>query len=674
MARQWHTGRITTVSLLQTAKLLNKRSLLRDGPSVYFTGTSLTMTMHRTMHRRLNLEHRTTRGRIAALLGSFITSLLFFPAAVAQAQDSKTTITWSMAEFGEPLYDESMTHWPYVNPEAPVGGSIVLGAFGSFDSLNSYILKGEYPRSLGLVSDSLMVGSADELASAYGLIAATVEYPEDKSWIIFNLRPEAAFDNGTPITAADVEFSFQTIREHGRPFLKSFYDEVESVEVLGQHQIKFTFNTVNNMKPLMKVAGLSPQSVEYWKDKDISKTYLTPAPSSGAYYLADVDAGRSLTYQRVQNYWGKDLAVNRGLNNINSIRYDYYRDFEVMVEAFKAGEIDFRSENSSKRWATAYQIDEVENGQILLDTPVDNTPQAIQAFFFNLRRAPFDDHNVRQAINLLYDFETIKRTILYNQYERINSYFPNSEYGVSGPPTAEEIAVLEPYRDQLPPEVFSEAFVAPVSDGSGRNRTQLREALRLFNQAGWELEGGKLMKDGQQMALELLLVQPDGQRVAAPFIQNLQKAGVNTSVRIVDSAQYQVRVDDFDFDMISVRLNFFPPPGPELRSYYGSAAADERGSANMAGIKNPIVDELIEKIIAADSLEQLQINNRALDRVLLWNHYVIPQFYNANHRIAYWNRFGKPETLPKYVSYQATGFPTGWWLDKSLDDNLDLGR
>lgn len=628
----------------------------------------------------LDMNMKFSSGSTLPHLGATATLIIIgifqtvFSTAWADDHAKDSTRTWSMAEFGEPLYDESMTHWPYVNPDAPTGGNIVLGAFGSFDSLNSYILKGEYPRSLGLASDTLMVGSGDELASAYGLLASSVEYPADKSWIIFYLRPEARFDNGTPITAADIEFSFQTIREHGRPFLKSFYDEVERVEVLDDHQIRFSFNTTDSMKPLMKVAGLSPLSVDYWKDKDISKTYLTPGPSSGGYFISNVDAGRSLTYKRVEDYWGKDLAVNKGLGNFDTIRYDYYRDLEVMMEAFKAGEIDFRAENSSKRWATGYQVEEVDTGEIVLDTPPDHSPGAIQGYFFNLRREPFDDHRVRQAINLLYDFETIKRTILYNQYERINSYFPNSDYGVSGPPTPEEVAVLEPFRDQLAPEVLSEEFRAPVSDGSGRNRREMRQALALFNEAGWELSNGKLMKNGQQMSMELLLVQPDGQRTAAPFIQNLDKAGINATIRIVDSAQYQVRVDDFDFDLISVRLNFFPPPGPELRSYYGSAAADERGSANMAGIKNPVVDALVEQIIAAESLEKLQITTRALDRVLLWNHYVIPQFYNAEHRIAYWNRFGQPDTLPEYISYQATGFPTGWWLDPVLDSKLDLDR
>ena len=605
----------------------------------------------------------------------FRSMLLAAAMAVAtMPAEAETTTSWSMAEFGEPLYKDGIEHWPYVNPDAPKGGSIVLGAFGTFDSLNSYILKGNIPRSLGRASDTLMVGSADELSSVYGLIAESVEYPDDKSWIIFNLRPEARFNNGTPITAKDFEFSFQTIRAHGRPFLKSFYEEVEGVEVVSDHQLKFTFTTRDNMKPLLKVAGISPLSHEYWKDKDISKTFLTPQPSSGSYYISDVDAGRSITYERVKDYWGADLEVNKGLSNIDTIRYDYYRDLEVMVEAFKAGDIDFRIENSSKRWATAYNTDEVKNGDIKFFTPPETTPRGTQAFFFNSRRAPFDDVNVRKAFDLLYDFETIKRTILYNQYDRINSYFPNSDYGVNGPPTAEEIAILEPYRDQLPTEVFTETYIGPVTDGSGRNRKQLREALALFNKAGWKLETGKLMKNGQQMEVEYLLAQADGQRVAAPFFQNLKKAGIDASMRVVDSAQYQVRLDDFDFDLITVFLNFFPPPGPELRSYFGSVAADERGAGNYAGIKNPVVDALIEDIVNAKSLESLQTTSRALDRVLLWNNYTIPQFYNSQHRTAHWNRFGMPDTLPQYVSFTGSGFPTGWWIDQNLDSKLDLER
>ena len=592
--------------------------------------------------------------------------LLFSQASVAQ----DVTKSWALAEFGEPLYQAGIEHWPYVNPDAPKGGSVVLGAFGSFDSLNTYILKGTAPRSIGLIRDTLMVNSADELASAYGVIAETAEYPEDKSWIIFNLRPEARFSNGTPITARDFEFAFNTIRNHGQPFLKSFYAEVDGVEVLSDHRLKFTFTTTDTMKPLVIVAGMSPISAEYWEDKDITKTYLDPEPASGPYEIASLEAGRSITYKRLENYWGEELAVNRGLNNYDQIRYDYYRDLEVMLEAFKAGEIDYRTENSSKRWATGYEIEDVKNGNIIRDMPADNQPQGIQAFMLNGRRAPFDDQRVRRALGLLYDFEATRRTILYNQYERINSYFPNSDFGASGTPTAEEISVLEPYRDQLPSEVFTQEFISPVTDGSGRNRKQLREAINLFKEAGWNLSDGKLMKDGQQMKVEILLADAGSQRVHALFVQNMKKAGISAEFRVVDSSQYEVRTDDFDFDIVSVRFNFFPPPGAELRSYYGSEAADERGTGNYTGIKNEVVDDLIEKIVVAPSLEELKVMTRALDRVLLWNDYVVTQFYNATFRIAYWNRFGKPEKQPKY----GVGFLSSWWVDESLDSKLELDR
>ncbi len=592
---------------------------------------------------------------------------VFLPQSVVAEEITKT---WAVAEFGEPLYKDGIEHWPYANPDAPKNGSIVLGAFGSFDSLNSYILKGTYPNSISLTSDSLMTGSADELSVVYGLIAETVEFPEDKSWAVFNLRPEAKFSDGAPIRAKDFVFAFDTIRTHGRPFLKSFYEEIESIEAVDDLKLKFTFTTKGSMKPLLAAAGMSPLPSAYWADKDISKTTLDPSPSSSAYKVASLEPGRSITYERVEDYWAKDLAVSRGLNNFNTIRYDYYRDLEVMVEAFKSGEIDFRSENSSKRWATAYEIEDVDNGNIILATPPDNQPQGIQAFMMNARRAPFDDQRVRKAFNFLYDFEATRRTILYNQYERINSYFPNSEFGSSGAPTPEEVSVLEPYRDQLAPEVFTEAYQSPVTDGSGRNRKQVREALKLFKEAGWNLSEGKLVKDGKQMKVEILLNSAGTQRVHALFIQAMKKVGIDAEFRVVDTSQYQVRTDDFDFDIVSVRFNFFPPPGPELRSYYGTEAADERGTGNYFGIKNPVVDAIIEEVIAAPTLEDLQVRTRALDRVLLSLDHVVPQFYNDIFRLAYWNRFGQPETKPKY----GTGFPGTWWIDEQLDSKLDLDR
>jgi microcin C transport system substrate-binding protein len=487
--------------------------------------------------------------------------------------------------------------------------------------------------------------------------------------MIFNLRPEAHYDDGVAITAQDYKYAFDTNREHGSPILKSFYEDFEGLEVLDDLRIKFTFKTRNNMKPLIKAAGLSPEPKHFWdkrSDLDIAETYLESPPSSSAYRVTKVEPGRSITYERVDNYWGKDLQVNIGTANIDRIRYDYYRDFEVMLEAFKAGEVDFRQENSAKRWSTAYKLPQVDNGQIIVTTIPDNEPQGIQGYFFNLRRPQFQDIRVREALGYLYDFEAIQRTIYYGQYKRTKSFFPNSDFGADGAPTAQELAILEPYKDQLDPRILEKAFEPPQTDGSGRNREQVRQALQLFREAGWELKDSKLMKDGKQMKIEFLLVQPDMERVVAPYQQNLQRAGIDASIRIVDSSQYRVRLDDFDFDIITVRSNFFPPPGPELRSYYGSAAADVRGSANWPGIKNPVVDALIEQIIAAKDLDTLKATTRAMDRVLLWNFYVIPQLHNDTFRVAYWNKFGHPDKFPRY----GTGFSGTWWIDAALAAKL----
>ena len=591
----------------------------------------------------------------AALAFTLLTPL------AASAEDGITK-TWAIAEFGEPLYGEDMEHWPYANPDAPKGGKITLGAFGSFDTLNPYILKGEFPGSIGLIYDSLMEGSGDELVSHYGLIAESVEYPDDKSWAIFNIRPEARFHDGVPITAADFKFTFDTIREHGRPFLKSFYDDVESAEVLSDHRIKFTFRTRNSMKPLTIVASTAPQPRHYWESRDISKTTLEPPLGSGPYRMKSLEAGRNIVYERVEDYWAADLPINRGRHNFDEIRYDYYRDATVQFEAFKAGKIDYRGEGDVKRWFTGYDIPQVDNGQILKVEKPNNNPRGIGAFFINNRREKFKDQRVREAILHLYDFEAIQRTLLFGQYQRIKSYFPNSDFGVSGPPTPEEIAILEPFRDQLPPEVLSETWEPPKSDGSGRNRKNLRQALALFKEAGWELRDKKLVnaETGEQFQLQIITASPPTLRMAEPFVQSMQRAGIDASIRLVDPSQWRVIGDDFDFDLSTGRLNFFPPPGTELRSYFGSPAADVRGSANSMGIKNPVADALIEQIITAEDLDTLKATTRALDRVLLWNHYLVPVYYPDKTWFAHWDKFGMPEKSARYSG----GFSTTWWYDE----------
>lgn len=565
----------------------------------------------------------------------------------------------AIAEFGAPKYTSDMPHWPYVDPNAPKGGRVVLGSFGTFDSLNTYILKGNWPASIGLTRDALMVGSDDELLSVYGLIAQSAHYPKDQSWIEFTLRPQARYDDGAAIVAADFELAFNTIRTHGRPFLRAFYQDVKAVEVLGPRKLRFTFKTTGSMKPLIQVASLSPMPSHYWQHHDVSKTTLTPAPSSGAYRLSKVEAGRSLTYKRVENYWGAELPVNKGRFNFNEIHYDYYRDMHVLFEAFKAGEIDFRTENSSKRWATGYALPAVKDRRMLRETLPDRTPGGIQALLMNTRLQKFSDVRVREGLALLMDFEWMQKKLLFNQYTRTNSYFPNSDYGANGPPTVAELAALAPHASALPKQVLEQMFELPKTNGSGRNRKQIRASLALFKAAGYTVKDGQLLDpNGAQLNIEVLLVQPGFERLIAPYIQTLKRIGIEASIRIVDSSQYEQRTKNFDFDMINIRFNFFPPPGTELRSFYGSTAANEKGSGNLSGIKDPVVDALIEKIVAAHDLETLKTHTRALDRVLLWQHYLIPEWHNDTHRLAYWNKFKRPKTLPKY----GTGFPHSWWL------------
>ena len=575
--------------------------------------------------------------------------------------------SWAIAEFGEPKFNESMTHWPYANPDAPRGGKIVSGAFGTFDSLSWFLLKGNPAGSIGLTIDSLMTRSSDDLLGRYGLIAEAVEYPDDISWAIFDIHPKARYSDGVAITAQDFKLSFDTIREHGRPFLRSFYRDVESVEVLSERRVKFTFSTRNNMKTLINVAGMTPMPSHYWKDRNIAETTLEPWPSSGPYKVKELEAGRYIVYERVEDYWANELPARKGLFNFDEIRYDYYRDFGVIFEAFKSGDIDFRAENQSKRWATEYEFPAINKGLVKRELLPDRSPQGIQGLLMNTRRAKFSDPRVREGLGLLFDFEWTKKALLFNQYTRTNSYFPNSDYGASGKPKPEELAILNPFKDELPKAVFEKAFEPSKTDGSGRIRSQLRQALRLFKAAGWRVKGGKLVDAaGQQMSIEILLVQPDFERLLSPYIENLKRAGINAALRIVDTSQYENRTDNFDFDMINIRFNFFPPPGAELRSFYGSKGADEPGTANMAGIRIDAVDKIVEQVISAPDLDTLKVYTRALDRILLFGHYIIPQWHNAHYRIAYWDRFARPERAATY----GTGFPQTWWIDESLDAKL----
>ena len=607
---------------------------------------------------------------------------LFVPAAVAilaAAQpaigqdDAELTVLTQFAEFGEPLYPPDFTHFDYVNPEAPRGGSIRLAAFGSFDTLNPIPQQGQWPGSIGLASATLMTGSADELFAYYPEIAESVAVPDDLSYAIFTINPEAVWEDGTPIVADDFVYAYDAIMEHGRPLLRTFWAEITSAEALDDRRIRFDFSTTNRWKTVGLAASMGPMPRWYWEaeGRDIGAATLEPPPSEGPYRIARVDPGRSITYERVEDYWAEDLPVNVGQNNFDTITYNYYRDDTVAFEAFKAGEYDYRVENEARRWAQRYDIPEVSSGRIVLDTDPILTPYGFRGFFFNTRRPQFADIRVREGISYLYDFEWQRENLFFGQYRRARSYFPNSEYGVSdlGPPEGRELELLEPFRDQLPERLFADAFEPSETDGSGRIRAQLRQALDLFREAGWEIQGGRLtnVETGRPMRIEFLLPGTATlERIVQPFVRNLERAGIEASIRNVDSAQYFRQLDDYDFDMIYQGLNFFPPPGTEQRTFWSSEAADTRGTGNLPGIRSPVVDAMIETIAEAETLDEIIAGNRGLDRTLLWGFYGIPSYYADENRFAYWNRFGRPDQTPRY----AIGTVSTWWVDPELDTAL----
>lgn len=591
---------------------------------------------------------------------------------------AETVVSHALAEFGEPAYGPDFRHFDYADPDAPKGGAITIGAPGSFDTLNSLPLGGEAPRSLGLLYDTLMVGAQDEIGALYGLIAERVEYPEDRGWVIFHLRPEARFHDGTPITAGDVAWTFEQTLAHGRPFLRAFFDDVTGVETVDERTVRFRFSTTGTMQPLLRVAGLSVYPRHWWEaeGRDISRSTLQPPLGSGPYRIARVDGGRNLVYERVEDYWAADLPVNRGLWNFDRITYQYYRDQDVQFEAFKAGAYDFRQEYTSHYWATGYDIAAAADGRLIRAEIPTIEIRGMQSYMFNTRLERFRDPHVREALGLLYDFEWVNANLFHGNYERLRSFFNAPGYASGGLPDGLELEILERYRDRLPEEVFTAEFVPPVTDGSGNVRAHIRRALELMDEAGWEVRNNVLThrETGERMSFEILLRGAALQRVTQPFLNNLRRIGVEATMRVVDSAQWQRRYQDRDFEVIVFAYTFYPPPGVELRSYFGSAAADIPGSANVAGIQDPVVDALIEEVIAATDLETKQAATRALDRVLLWSHYVVPNWTKNGSWIAYWNRFGFPDTHPPYDFGMPNGiaFQPTWWIDP--DRNAALAR
>ena len=592
--------------------------------------------------------------------GFRLLSLVLAVLAWGSAAGAETAVTpvHGIAMHGALKYPAGFKQFDYVNPDAPKGGEIRLAEIGGWDSLNPFIVKGETPGGADLPFETLLINAADEAFSEYGLIAESLETPPDRSWVIYTLRPQARWHDGKPITADDVMFSFDLLKAKGHPRFRFYYAAVDKVERLGDRRVKFSFKPGDNRELPLILGQLPILPKHYWQGRDFAATTLEPPLGSGPYRVASSDTGRTITYERVKDYWGANLAVRRGQNNFDRIRYDSYRDSTVALEAFKAGEYDWRLENEARKWATAYDDwAALKDGRGRKEALPNQRPAGMQAFVFNLRRDLFQDPRVRQALGYAFDFEWTNKTLFYGQYTRTGSYFANSELAATGLPGPLELKVLDPLRALMPPEVFTTVYQPPATDGDGTIRPNLRRAMALLEQAGWRVEDGKLVKDGQPFAFEILLVQPTWERIALPFARNLARLGITASVRTVDTAQYKNRLDHYDFDMVVNVWGESQSPGNEQASFWGSESADHPGSQNMAGIKNPAVDALIEQVIAAPDRDALVARTRALDRVLLWNHYVIPHWYLGRDRLVWWDKFGRPAVTP------ADGVQLfSWWV------------
>ena len=607
------------------------------------------------------------------VLFSVIYLLVLTGTATAQNESGVVEMD-ALTLLNEVKYGADFDHFDYVEPDAPKGGTVRLATVGTgFDSLNPFILKGVKASGLGSTYDSLLKRSLDEPSSAYGLLAESIRVAEDSAWVEFDLREGARWHDGTPLTVDDVIFSFETLMAEGHPFYQSYFASVANVEAVDERTVRFTFQGDLNRELAFIVGDDLPIIPKhYWEGRDFAATTLEPPLGSGPYRIANVDPGRSITYERVPDYWGADLPVNVGQHNFATIAYDYYRDNTVAIEALKAYEYDFRAENSSQEWATSYNLPAVESGLMLKELVPDANGRGMQAFWFNTRRSKFADPKVREALGYAFDFEWSNKTLFYGQYTRTDSFFENSELASSGVPEGQELATLEPYRDSLPDDVFTTAFSLPVSDASGNLRANLRTARQLLQEAGWEIQNGQLTNtaSGEVMRITFLLDSPTFERIVSPVIQNLERLGVQATLRTVDAAQYQNLVQNFDYDVVIETLAQSLSPGNEQREFFGSEAATTPGTRNYAGIQNPTVDALIETVISAPDRDTLVTATRALDRVLLSGHYVIPQWYLPATRIVYWNKFGQPEVAPDY----ALGFPDTWWLDESKRSELEAAR
>jgi microcin C transport system substrate-binding protein len=588
------------------------------------------------------------------------------------AQSGTIVRSHAIALHDKPRYDASFSGFDYTDPNAKKGGTLKRASFGSFDSFNLFITRGVPDTNVALIYDTLMVASADEVNTLYGLVAETLEYPESRDWVIFHINPRARFHDGKPVRAQDIAFSYRTLLESGAPQYKVIYQDVAGVEVLDTQRIKFTIKSPVNREAIMILGGLPVLPEHAWQGKAFDKPSLEIPLGSGPYRLTQFEGDKFVKFERVADYWGQHLAVNRGMNNFDVLQFDYYRDMDVMLEAFKAGKYDFHYEYMAKSWANAYKIPAVTSGRIQKIELPDQQIRPTQAVFMNLRKPAFQNPALREALSLAFDFEWSNKALFHNAYIRSHNYFLNSELGATGKPEGLEREMLLPYQNQLPAEVFGEAYRAPSTDGSGVARENLRRAKNLLTQAGYTLVNNQLIDPKTQKPLQFEFIdsQQGLERIFNPWIENVKRLGIQISYRTIDSAQYINRLQKFDYDLTMLALPQSNSPSVEQVAYWGSASADIEGSSNYSGLKNPVIDALTQKITQASTRDQLIAACRALDRVIMHLHLTIPMYYHQHHRIAYWDKFERPATTPKFDPRYRVGVST-WWYSPEKAKQLD---
>ncbi|QPH55089.1 extracellular solute-binding protein [Pontivivens ytuae] len=590
--------------------------------------------------------------------------------AWAEGHEGGVTVAHGISSFGALKYEEGFAHFDYVNPEAPKGGYFSQWAFGTFDSANPFVRDGVAVGGAALMYDSLMAGSADEPDSAYGLVAETIEYPEDRSWVIFNMRPEARFHDGTPITAEDVVATYDALMEFGNParYRLGIFADFEGVEALDTHRVRFDFKDGVSTRNLPLLAGgMSILSKDWLDNNDFTQTTLDPIPGSGPYRLKSIDAGRSVVYERVEDYWGADLPVNVGSNNFDEYRWEYFTDSTAAFEAFKAGVYTFRQENTSRLWATAYDWPALNDGYVARETLPDGRSVGTQGWWINMRRDRFQDPRVREAISLMFNFEFANQALFYGLYNRTDSFWENTDFQATGMPSEEELALLEPVRDYIPETVFSEeAYVPPVSGGQRLDRRLQRRAVQLFREAGWTLQNGRLVNEaGEQFRIEILNDSPSFERIINGFAQNLEAIGIDVDAEMVDAAQAQRRQRELDFDMVTQGFRMSLTPSQSTQVIFGSQSANEPDTFNLSGIANEGVDQLLLRIGEAETRDELRTRVQALDRVLRSMFIWVPQWHSGQYFVAYLDVYSRPEIIPPYSL--ATGT---WWWDEEKADRL----